>query len=238
MLLLGVVACQHQEQFEAAPGTGCVALLHGLARSDASMNPLAEALQRKGYFIVNEPYDSRAHGIEELAAQTVPAAIARCEAEDARPLHFVTHSLGGILVRQYLATHPHPRDLGRVMMLSPPNQGSEVVDAMKNVPGFGLFGGPAGRALGTDPESLPRRLPPVDFELGVIAGTASINPLFSALLPGKDDGAVSVTSARVEGMQDFVLVPRSHTYIMKSDDAIDQALWFLETGHFRTPAVP
>ena len=117
-------------------------------------------------------------------------------------------------------------------MLSPPNSGSEIVDLLRDNALFGLTLGPAGKELGTDSSSVPRSLGPVDFELGVIAGNSSINPIFSEVIPGLDDGAVSVESANTPGMADFIVLPYSHTFIMLSREVIEQVVYFLENGVF------
>ena len=146
-------------------------------------------------------------------------------------VHFVTHSMGGILVRDYLRRHAPP-SLGRVVMLAPPNQGSELVDHLGALAVFGWINGPAGRQLGTGADSLPNRLGPVGFPLGVIAGDWSWNPVYSAIIPGADDGKVSVARARIDGMADFVVVPHGHTFLMSAPDVIDEVLHFLRDGHF------
>ncbi len=135
---------------------------------------LENRLRAEGYEAININYPSRKFGIAELADMVVPKGIRECEEKKADRIHFVTHSLGGILVRVYFSSHKHPK-LGRVVMLGPPNQGSEVVDALKGVPGYDLINGPAGQELGTSGSDIPKSLGPVDFDLGVIAGTQSIN---------------------------------------------------------------
>ena len=207
----------------------CVILLHGLARSASSMEPLAEFLGEQGYEVVNVDYPSRHYTIEELADVAVPAALDQCG--DAGRVHFVTHSMGGILVRQYLAHHQLD-DLGRVVMMGPPNQGSEVVDKLGTLPAFEWLNGAAGLQLGTGPDSLPLALPPADFELGIIAGTASINPMLSTMIPGDDDGKVSVVRAQLEGMNDFLTVPATHTFLMQNDEVMRQVAYFLSHGSF------
>ena len=173
----------------------CVVLLHGLARTARSMVPLAVAFEAAGYRVLNVAYPSRLHVIEVLAEVAVGKALARCAAFAPRAIHFVTHSLGGILVRQYLGRHA-VANLGRVVMLAPPNQGSEVVDRFGWLPGFRLFNGPAIEQLGTGTASLPRRLGALHAPVGVIAGTRSVNWLLSTALPGPNDGKVSVASTR------------------------------------------
>jgi pimeloyl-ACP methyl ester carboxylesterase len=212
-----------------------VVLLHGLARTAASMERMEATLTLAGYQVENLDYPSRDANIEHLAGAVIPAGAARCAAAEASPVHFVTHSLGGILVRYYLASN-RLENLGRVVMLGPPNQGSEVADALMEVPGYAAFNGPAGRQLGTDTNSIPRSLGPVDFPLGVVAGTQTINYLLSQLLPNPDDGKVSVESTKVDGMADHISLSVSHPFLMQRDEVIAQVLAFLAEGRFNHPS--
>lgn len=209
----------------------CVILLHGLARTKSSMEDLEESLTNDGYKVVNIDYPSREYRIEDLAEKYIPEGIQACESNSQGKIHFVTHSMGGILVRYYLSKFNIP-NLGRVVMLSPPNKGSEVVDTLKDTPGFYALNGPAGMQLGTDENSLPNQLGPVQFELGVITGNASVNLILSQMIPGEDDGKVSVKRAKVEGMTDFYVVDHSHPLIMTFEDVIDQVKYFLKEGKF------
>jgi pimeloyl-ACP methyl ester carboxylesterase len=218
---------------DATSERGTVVLLHGLGRSADSMRLFERALAARGYAVCNPGYPSTRASVEELAG-LVAEEVSRCRAGSAAPLHFVSHSLGGIVVRAYLDEH-HPANLGRVVMLAPPNAGSEWVDAFRNTWVFSLAG-PAARELGTDARSVPRRLGPVDFELGVLIGDRSWNPLGSWLIPGDDDGTVSVASARIEGMADFRVVHENHTFILTSPAVVWQAIYFLEHGTFETDA--
>lgn len=207
----------------------CVILLHGLARTNYSMSPLATALENAGYVTVNHDYPSTKHSINTLAEQVIPDALSLCP--QGAKIHFVTHSLGGILVRYYLSNNTID-NLGRVVMLGPPNKGSQVVDNLHDVPGFELINGPAGMQLGTGKFSIPKKLGPADFELGIIAGTRSINLILSTFLPNPDDGKVSVENTKLEGMADHVAIPVSHPFLMRNKKAINQVIHFLKYGAF------
>jgi endonuclease/exonuclease/phosphatase family metal-dependent hydrolase len=209
---------------------GTAILVHGLGRSATSMALLEHRLEGAGFRVVSVDYPSTRRPLEALV-DSLASAVESCCEEEADSVHFVTHSMGGILVRAYLASRPSYG--GRVVMLSPPNQGSEVVDALAPSPLLTALLGPAGSRLGTDSLGLPAELGPVGFSLGVIAGNRSLNPIGSWLIPGPDDGKVAVERARVEGLSDFLVVPATHTFIMNRQDVADATVRFLREGRFR-----
>jgi len=176
----------------------CVVLLHGLARTAASFSTMQKALESAGYKVANVDYSSRDFPIETLSELAVSSGLENC-GEHGGATHFVTHSLGGILVRHYLSRYKIESQ-GRVVMLAPPNHGSAVVDSLKHVPGVTRFNGPAFLQLGTDENSIPLQLGPISVDTGIIAGTRSVNLVLSMFLDNPDDGKVSVASARLEGM--------------------------------------
>jgi triacylglycerol lipase len=218
-----------------------VVLLHGLGRSSWAMSYLASGLEREGYVVVNVSYPSRTLPIEAIAAEWLPKILRESGADRATRVHFVTHSMGGIVLRQWLSHQPAPPNLGRVVMIAPPNAGSEVTERLAKFPPFRWFTGVNGRRLGTRATDLPKMLGPWPAgapALGIIAGDRTLNPLFSAWLPGPDDGKVTVASTRLAGMTDAVTVHHSHTWLMWRKDTAEQVLSFLREGRFQSLSSP
>lgn len=217
----------------AAPMNEHVILLHGLCRSSTSMHRLERALTQAGYHVWNLDYPSRTNTITNLSEAVLAPALRDARSAGATRLHFVGHSLGGLLIRDYLARHPQP-DTGRIVMLGPPNQGSEIVDRLGSWWLFRKINGPAGSELGTGADSGARRLGTPRVEIGIIAGNRSINWINSLLfLPGADDGKVSVERTRLEGMTDHLVLRTTHPLMMKNKTVIQQTLHFLRTGRFQ-----
>jgi triacylglycerol lipase len=208
-----------------------VVLLHGLCRSSRSMEPMRRALVQAGYCVTNVNFPSRHGTVEALSESAIGSALEDCRRRGAAKVHFVTHSLGGILVRSYFARHA-ASDVGRVVMLGPPNGGSEVVDRLGASWLFSLVNGPAGRELGTRADSLPNRLGPPKFYVGVVAGDRSINWINSLLIPGLDDGKVSVERTKLAGMADHIVVHATHPLMMRKREVICQTIEFLRKGNF------
>lgn len=209
-----------------------VILLHGLCRTDRSMAKMASALESAGYVVLNVNYPSRTSTLQDLAETVIAGALENSAITNASKIHFVTHSLGGILVRQYLKSNTIAH-LGRVVMLGPPNQGSEVVDKLGDFALFEAIHGPSGKQLGTAADSIPNQLGAVNFELGIIAGDRSINWINSlTMIDGADDGKVSVKRTKVAGMADHIVIHATHPYLMRNKQAIRETIQFLDTGRF------
>lgn len=209
-----------------------VVLLHGLGRSSKSMGKLQTALQSAGFQVFNVAYPSRHHDVQTLIRNHVAPSLEHCFPYHEGRIHFVTHSMGGILVRQLSLDKRFASRIGRVVMMGAPNHGSEIIDHVGAWPLFRKISGPAGPQLGTSPDALPTALGPAIFETGILAGNISINPVLSLFLPGENDGKVSVASAKLEGMRDFRIVRSSHVFIMRNPKAIKQTVHFLNHGHF------
>lgn len=220
---------------QTSAGQECIILLHGLGRTKLAMHPVEKALVQEGYKVWNQSYPSTEGSIEQLANTTITKAISYCRTLGSERIHFVSHSLGGILIRYYLQNHK-PSELGHIVMLSPPNHGSEIVDTLKDYKLFHYFLGPAGQQLGTDPSSMPRQLKPINAIIGIITGNSSFEPWFSSRIPGPDDGKVSTESAKLAEMRDYLVVDNGHTFIMRDAYVIEQIQHFLKHGTFlKTP---
>ena len=219
---------------ETDPGTVTqsrehVVLVHGLGRTKRAMAPLASRLEDAGFVAHNLGYDSREKSPDALLEDLAARIDACCT--DAEKLHFVGHSLGGILIRGFLAER-RPENLGRVVLLSPPNRGSEIVDRIGDSWLFESVMGPSAEMLGTQADSFPNSLPPPYYEIGIIAATESINPLGSLMIPGDDDGMVAVCNMRLDGMTEFVTVDHNHALVMRSKDVAAMTIRFLREGRF------
>jgi pimeloyl-ACP methyl ester carboxylesterase len=209
-----------------------VVLLHGIARTSRSFRKLQRAIEASGFATLNLGYDSRRKSLEALAEDIHPQ-IGRFADGVEGSIHFVGHSMGGLLTRVYLAKY-RPDRLGRVVMLGTPNGGSEIADRLRGFALYRAYFGPAGQQLTTtrDPAT-ETLLPAVGYPVGVIAGNRSIDPISSAfLLPRPNDGRVSVANTRLDGMVDHVVVAASHPWLLQNASAIDQTITFLLHGRF------
>lgn len=213
-------------------------MLHGLSRTKYSLGRLASDL-RNDYDVINETYPSRSYTIEALASLAVGGALEKClttHNQAYEKIHFVTHSMGGILLRQYLSENALD-NIGNVVMLGPPNKGSELVDFFQSSPflslAFKAINGPAGGQLGTDQQSWPNQLGAVNFALGVIAGTRNYNLFYRRILNNQSDGKVTVESSKVDGMTDHLVLPVDHTFMMLDRRVIAQVKQFLSRGEFK-----
>jgi triacylglycerol lipase len=204
-------------------------LLHGLGRTRWSLWPVAREAARRGYQVHNLGYPSRRAPIEHLAEDVGHRIV---EVAGSGTVDVVSHSMGGIVLRAAVASGILPAEaVRRAVMLAPPNHGSEIADRLRDYRAYRLATGPAGQQIGTSDDSVPRRLPPPPFEVGIVAGRRG-NSLFTRVLGGESDGKVTVTSTQLDGMRDLVVVDRAHTFIMWAPDVLTQIFAFLESGQF------
>jgi pimeloyl-ACP methyl ester carboxylesterase len=208
-----------------------VVLLHGIAGSSLMLRRMEKAMQRAGFATLNLDYQSRKKPLDQLAEDIHPAIAAFAAAQDGQ-VHFVTHSMGGLLARVYIARH-RPSHLGRVVMLGPPNGGSEIADRLKGVGLYRAYFGPAGLQLVTTKDATLAALPPLDYEVGIIAGNRFLDPISALLLlPRPNDGRVSVESCKLDDMADHTTVKASHMGLLLHPASIRQTIAFLREGHF------
>ncbi|MDF1684343.1 MAG: hypothetical protein P1U36_06755 [Legionellaceae bacterium] len=214
----------------------CVVLLHGLARSHHAMSSIESTLKQHHYLVINQDYPSTKKSIAELAGQHIQPMVDACYKHHPDQIMFVTHSLGGIILQKYLETH-EVNNLSHIVMLSPPNHGSPLADVLHNNWIFKKIMGPAGQELTTQnmhnkpPITRPYHTQP--YQIGIIAGNFNLIPFSSYLFHGEHDGKVSVSSARMETMRDFIVLPVGHTFMMKNLNVKNQILHFLRYGNFQ-----
>ena len=212
-----------------------VVLLHGISRTARSFRKMQAALESAGFAALNQDYASRRKALDALAEDIHPSIQRFSDGVDG-PVHFVCHSMGGLLARVYIARH-RPKRLGYVVMLGTPNRGSEIADRLGHLMPYRAFFGPAGQQLGTQRNGAIEALfPPVDYPVGIIAGNRSIYPITSAFLPKPHDGRVSVANTELDGMADRIVIPTAHPWLVRNSVAIAQTIAFLRDGKF-TPSV-
>jgi len=213
-----------------------VVLLHGISRTARSFRKIQAALEGCGFATLNQDYASRRKALEALAEDIHPSIQRFADGIDGS-VHFVCHSMGGLLARVYIARY-RPKCLGRVVMLGTPNSGSEIADRLKNFGAFRTFFGPAGQQLGTRRSAADdAMLPSVNYPVGIIAGNRSIDPIAGTMLPKPHDGRVSVENTKLDGMVDHVVVAASHPWLVRNGDAIAQTITFLLEGKFKPSIV-
>jgi len=207
-----------------------VVLLHGIFRTNRSMKPVEKYFVKAGYQVINLSYPSLKKDIGGLA-EHLHETLKTYKIDPSKKIHFIGYSLGGLIVRAYLKKY-RPDNLGRVVMLGTPNQGSQVADFVQKIFFYKYLYGPAGLQLGTDQAEFEHLFGPVDYDLGIIAGNRTIDPVLSMLLPGPNDGKVTVERTKLAGMKDHIVIPVSHTFMPNKEAVKQQALHFIEHGSF------
>lgn len=211
-----------------------VVLLHGLGRSSDIMEKMGQYLHIHGYFPHNIAYHSTAHAIETLS-EVVYQKIRALTTQPRYTVHFVGHSMGAIIIRRLLQQHTID-NLGRVVMLGPPNQGSDVAEFLKRFDFYRKRYGKSGCQLGTKANKFLTSLPKATYPCGIIAGDKSQlidKPFAWFLMTDRDnDGKVTVENTELEGMADHIVVPVTHPNLPKNGEVMHQTAFFLAHGYF------
>lgn len=202
---------------------------HGFLRTGAAMLPVRQRLLKAGYAYVRCPTMTYQFGPFEQHAERAARIIKEVsDRHGGAPVDVVSHSFGGLLTRGALLHEPPIR---RVVMLAPPNQGAHLAEQVRRfLPVHQLGWDPLHPLLPGMPDRLPVPRPPV--EVGVITGGTGDQRGYSVLVPGDNDGKVSVEEAMVEGMRDFRVMPAGHTWVMATPSVLDQVVYFLDNGLF------
>ncbi len=231
MFILGVFLLGSKLQAQ-----DCVIFIHGMARTSYSMSGIRRFFKKNSFHTVNIGYRFNYAPIEELSQTLIPEALEECSKKQFKKVHFVTHSLGGIILRHYLEKIEVPQKLGRVVMLAPPNKGSALIDKLGNYDFIELWNGPAGAQLSSHADSLPNQLGGAfDYQLGIIAGdeVSFLDRILKSIMGNTPhDGKVTVESTKLEGMTDHLVLGLNHTNIMKSKEVYKQSLNFIQHGFF------
>jgi pimeloyl-ACP methyl ester carboxylesterase len=209
----------------------CVVLVHGLWRSGFAMRSIASDLEDHGYQTVSVDYPSTQEEIPELVQGYLLKSYEECAQTGAKKIHLVSHSMGGILIRQFLQSHSLPAG-SRVVMLSPPNQGSELSEKFGESWWYQWAVGPAGVSLSANQGGIISKLREIAEPVGIIAAYRDWSVWPNAWLPHPNDGTVSVESMKLAEMDDFILVNSGHALMRFNDEVQSQIRQFLAVGEF------
>jgi triacylglycerol lipase len=229
-LIAGILTYLLSTSVCSAGDIKCVVLLHGLARSHHAMSSIESTLKQHDYLVINQDYPSTKKSISALANQDIQPMVDACLKYQPDHIMFVTHSLGGIVLQKYLETHTVD-NLSHIVMLSPPNHGSPLADLLHTNWIFQKIMGPAGQELTTAHPNNKQSLKQ-PYQIGIIAGNFNLIPFSNYIFHGENDGKVSVASARMNNINDFIVLPVGHTFMMSNARVKHQILHFLRFGQF------
>ena len=207
----------------------CVVLLHGLAEMPLTMTALGIALQCAGYEVANIGYPSTTQTIPNLLSDHIEPLFGRYSD---KKLHFVTHSLGGVLLHAALS-HGVPANLGRVVMIAPGLKGSDALEVYRYNWFFRMLYGPAAFQSGTGADAFAHIVEQeARYPLGIVAGCVSLDPVANFIVPWSHDGKISVERTHIRGMADHIVLMAPHDLSASDPAAIVQTLHFLSKGCF------
>ncbi|HRC26150.1 MAG TPA: alpha/beta fold hydrolase [Alphaproteobacteria bacterium] len=234
LMAIGIMTATGPKNASAAQTRDTVVMLHGIGHSRWNMYWVERAMRKEGYATVNITYPSLKQDISALAGFIHERLAEEKIWTRAGRVHFVTHSMGGLVARRYLAEHKSDiplEKMGRVVMIAPPNGGSEVADFLKNFPPYRWGFGPAGQQLTTKARSADVATP--WYETGIIAGTRGWPYIVAGLLiDGDHDGRVCVEKTKLKGMKDHITFAATHSFISWKRGVHGQITHFLKDGVF------
>ena len=211
-----------------------VILIHGFARSRSDMRKLGRALRYQGYQVHTINYSSIRRNIKNIQSDAFQQIDNKLSQISADKIHFVGHSLGGLLIRSYLGKKTIPK-LGAVVMIGSPSKGTHFVDYYKDSWWFKFFGSVT-RIFSAEGSQFLNSLKPPNYPLGVIAGNFNVR-FQEHILPGLDDGLVPVESTKIKGMKDFVLIQNTtHRGMLFQRKVVEQVIYFLMNEKFNHPS--
>ena len=210
-------------------------LIHGLYKFPFAMSQITKALDQAGYCVVNFEYESRRYSIDEVATSFLPQFIKKYCTDPKKKINFITYSVGGLVLRRFLEKDKLFK-LGRVVMIAPPNHGSELATFLKKYLNFiyKFVCGQIGQQLGTDKNDYINKIlkQNVNFDLGIIAGRGALSPFSYFMIDGIHDGMILVESTELQGMKDHIIIPASHSFILFFRFTAKKVLDFLKNGNF------
>ena len=206
-----------------------VILLHGIFRSSKAMQRVRDRLEKDGYLVV--PFDYPSTRVDISASAKMLGDVVK-SLEGVKKISFVTHSMGGLVVRSWLGEGGDPR-AKRLVMMGTPNKGAEVADVLRDWHLYRLILGPAGQQLIAHESGAIAKLPVPEIPFAVVAGGKGTLDGHNPLIPGDDDGLVAVSSAYLEGAEDSITLPVLHSFLPFNADVIEAVSRYLATGAFR-----
>ncbi len=216
--------------FKIISATQLIFLIHGINSSPKDFKKMETAFKSYDYKVINFGYHSKVYTVNQIADNFLKRKIASVSQNDT--INFITHSLGAIVLRAYLRDNK-PKNIGKIVMIAPPNQGSEVANFFKDFFLYKIFYHKSGASLsynGIKKLALPNC---DNYFCGIIAGTHTQLPFFSIFIKGEDDGKISVERTKLKGMKDFITLPYPHDTILKKQETIIQCKEFIKNGKFK-----
>jgi pimeloyl-ACP methyl ester carboxylesterase len=210
-----------------------VVLLHGIFRSSKAMKRVQDRLEQDGYLVV--PFDYPSTRVDIAASAKMLGDVVK-SLEGVEKISFVTHSMGGLVVRSWLGGGGDSR-VRCLVMMGTPNKGAEVADILRDWHLYRLILGPAGQQLVAHESGTIAKLPVPKIPFAVVAGGKGDDEGYNPLIPGDDDGLVAVSSARLEGAEDSMTLPVLHSFLPFNAEVIDAVSRYLKTGAFRSDGV-